>query len=440
MAIYPATMNYAPLANANAFGGNRQSRYRTPSNNGGGSYEMGQAIEFTIPMGQKGSVCDFKNSRMTFTVTNNMAAAANNANDIFFQPRVGTLGLINQIYIRNDAGEQFSNFDGFNVLAPLLQEREVDPNWYASNGNALMACSTAYAGVSIASNSASLIKMIPFTLSGVSHPQFPMDSENAIVIGLKLEDVKTCFVSTNAVANSDVIISNLQFHYDVYDLAPPTIASINSKLVANQYIMSVPDWSHSTKILTANETKLNQTINFSKRKALRLIMVVRPTANISTATSMGLQSKTQASITNIICKLNDKTYQSSTGVDMSTTNMVDAFSEMLIQTPYGGLYDMKTNALTFDRYSVAGTSASTTLATSGCFFYEINFSNRMDTDISVSGEQIGNQNLILDITKTATNASLTFDFFVEYENEYMLSKADYRWRVNDSGQYDSLKA
>lgn len=429
MSAYPPQLNYSPLLDANKLSGVKDSLTVGTSN--GTTFQMNQPMEITVPMNQPGHVCDFKNCRVSLKINNGTGGA------ITFQSRVGSLGLINQQLIKTSTGKEFSNFDQYNVLMPLLIEKEVDPDWYDYNGNFLFGCTNEADGDGdTIANTESAIKMLPLQLTGVSHPFFPMDSIADIVIRLKLETVDTCFALALTKANSLVTITDVVFHYDVYDLSDSLTSAMNVKLGGN-YVLDVLDWAHQQRSLNAGVLKFTDEIGFAKKKAKRLIMVVRTTSDIVAPTAKGLMSRTQAGITKVVCYLNNKTYQSSSGVEMvSASNMVDAYAELLKNS--GGLFDMKTNSISLARYSlITGATIPTTLALSGAYFYEISFENGMDTDISSSGVEINHNNLKISVEKATSGEALTIDYFVEFENKYIMNKSQRVWEVSDTGVYQS---
>jgi hypothetical protein len=99
---------------------------------------------------------------------------------------------------------------------------------------------------------------------------------------------------------------------------------------------------------------------------------------------------------------------------------------------------MKTNSVNLARYSlITGATIPTTLALSGAYFYEISFENGMDTDISSSGVEINHNNLKISVEKATSAEALTIDYFVEFENKYIMNKSQRVWEVSDTGIYQS---
>lgn len=431
MSVLPFDMNYMAYMDANKEAENKESLVAGTTN--GSTFKMNQAFEVTIKMQQPDYVADFKNGYFSMDITNGCA----NANTASFQGYVGSLGLINQQIIKTDAGKEFSNIDGYNVLTPLLIEKIVDPDWYSGNGNILFGCDDAAdgSGDAVAQN-ATIHKIIPHILTGTALPYFPMGSVSNFIFHQKLDTLATSFSSESNIADmvdSDITISNIKYHYDVYKLKPPALSSIENRLVNGNYVLEVPDWKHQTHNLAANLTGCNVQLGFSLRKVKRLIIIARSTDRISVPLNKGLIGRNKAGITKILTKLDNRTFQNSSGIEMTASNSVEAYAELLKNN--GGLLDMSTNSMVYDRFNLLGSgTAPTSLATSGSFYHEVDFSNGMDTDTSKSGVSIGNNNLEVQITKTGTEAT-TFDFFLEFYNIYTMNKNERVWRVDDAPQY-----
>lgn len=435
MAMLPFNMKYSPEMDANKYAGQKESLTANPSN--GSSFNMNQPIEITVPMRQPEYVCDFKNCYVSFDITNSNGTAANS---IAFQSLVGSLALINQQVIKTSTGVEFSNFDGYNVLAPLLLEKQVDSNYYAGKGAILFGMSNAAnaEGLTIAGNDITAHKILPLINTGIAQQYFPMGSLADIVLRFKLDTVLTAFkCGTAAPTDAQISLSNIVLHYDIYKLSDLTLSSIHSRLPNNNYVIDTTDWVHQQYSDTGN-TKFNVQIGFAKKKAKRLIMTLRDTANISLLDTKGLMSRTQAGITKVYAKLDGKTYQSSSGVEMAqASNMVDAYAELLKNE--GGLLDISANTNTLARFQLitAGTKP-TTLATSGSFYHEIDFSNSMDTDQSVSGVSIDHNNLQVFVEKTGATA-VTVDFFIEFYNQYSMNRNEGVWSVSDPVQFSQVQ-
>ena len=436
MSMLPHDMNYWASFDANKEAGPKESLTAQPSN--GSSFNMNQPIEITVPMRQPEFVCDFKNCYVSLDFVN---SDANNI--VSFQSYVGTLGIVNQQVIKTSTGTEFSNFDGYNVLSPILIEKQVDTNWYGGNGNILfgMADDSNAKGDDIAANSGDTIhKILPLINTGIAQPYFPMGSLADIVLRFKLDTTAVAFSAPSATTtpdNSSITIKNIVLHYDIYKLSPSALSSIHSRLPNNNYVIDTTDWVHQQYSSPATDTKYSVSIGFAKKKAKRLIMVSRDTAELDVLLNKGLMSRNQAGITKVSVKLDGKIYQNSAGIQMSTTanntNYVDAYAELLKND--GGLLDMKTNSLTLARFSkLTGGTAPTTLATCGAWYHEIDFSNSMDTDSSASGVSIDHNNLQVFVEKAQTDAQ-TVDFFIEFYNQYTMNRNEGVWYVSDPVQY-----
>lgn len=432
MSIYPTTLKYTPLYNANELSGPRESLTVGTSN--GTSFQMNQPFEITVPMNQPGYVCNFKKSYITVEI-NNISTVA-----LKFQPRAGSLGLISQLQVKTSTGKEFSNFENFNVLAPLLIQRDVDQDWYNSTGNALFGCglneaATEGLAAPAAGATTTLVKALPIELTGVSYEQFPMDSIADLVFRMKLDIPNTAFVMATSVASNLVTISNIVLHYDVYKLSPSLINEIDTTLMDNSYLLDVKDWVHQQRSLSAATTKFTDEIGFSKKKAKRLIMVIRRTPDITDQTMQSTCSRTQAGLKNVTCYLNNRAYQSSSGIEMDSAHMVEAYAEMLKND--GGFFTMKPNSLSFAKFGDISSDDPISVATSGVFFHEISFENGMDVDLSSSGVQINHNNLKISVVKDASATDLTIDYFVEFDNQYIMNKQTRVWDIVDTGLLQS---
>jgi hypothetical protein len=105
----------------------------------------------------------------------------------------------------------------------------------------------------------------------------------------------------------------------------------------------------------------------------------------------------------------------------------------------GALLDMSSNTNTKARFQlITGGTAPTTLATCGSFYHEIDFSNSMDTESSVSGVAIDHNNLQVFVEKTDTTA-LTVDFFIEFYNQYTMNRSEGVWSVSDPVQFSQVQ-
>jgi hypothetical protein len=121
-----------PLLDGDKYAGPKESLTANPSN--GSSFTMNQLIEISVPMRQDDNVCEFKNGFVSFDITGSEGTATNIAS---LQAYAGTMGLVDQQVIKTSTGTEFSNFDGYNVLAPLLIQNKVDTNWYNGSGKIL---------------------------------------------------------------------------------------------------------------------------------------------------------------------------------------------------------------------------------------------------------------------------------------------------------------
>jgi hypothetical protein len=201
-------------------------------------------------------------------------------------------------------------------------------------------------------------------------------------------------------------------------------------------------WVHQTRFITAGSgTKWSEQIGFSKKKALRLIMILRSTTFIDTCTDCGLQGRAYAQISKISVKYAGKTYQSSSGLeiddDASTPNFLVARAEMMKNG--GGLLDMSTNSILKTEFSINGDAATHPVLTENCgsFYYELSFSNSADTEVSSSGLQINRNNLEILVEKAASTNALTVDFFLEFENSYIMDVNERVWSVDDTLRYQN---
>mmetsp|Transcript_11172 Transcript_11172/g.14457 ORF Transcript_11172/g.14457 Transcript_11172/m.14457 type:complete len:433 (-) Transcript_11172:792-2090(-) len=432
MAMLPHDMKYNPNFDANKEAGPRESLTAQPSN--GSTFQMNQPIEITVPMRQPEYVWDSKNSYVSFDITNNGATT------LSFQAYCGTLGMVNQQIIKTSTGTEFSNFDGYNVLSPLLME-QVDKDWYNSTGNILFGmkhsdtATDASEGDSISGVGGTNVvhKILPLINTGVSNPYFPMGSLADIVIRFKLDATDTAFIGDTSVANTAVVISNIVYHYDIYKLSPSVLASFGPN-----YVIDTTDWVHQQYASPATDQKFSVSIGFAKQKVKRLIMVTRTTSHTGLVTNAGLMARNKAKMTKIYAKLDGKTFQSSSGVEMArTTNMVDAFAELLKNN--GGLLEMSAKNNTLDRFNLLGAGTDpTTYETCGSFYHEISFSNSMDTDASTSGVAINHNNLQVFVEKAQTEAQ-TVDFFIEFYNQYTMNKNERVWQVADPVQYSQAQ-
>ena len=100
---------------------------------------------------------------------------------------------------------------------------------------------------------------------------------------------------------------------------------------------------------------------------------------------------------------------------------------------------MSSNTNTKARFQlITGGTAPTTLAKSGSFYHEIDFSNSMDTESSVSGVAIDHNNLQVFVEKTGTTAQ-TVDFFIEFYNQYTMNRSQGVWEVSDPVQFSQVQ-
>lgn len=435
MAMLPLDMNFSPEMDANKYSEQKQSLTAQPSN--GSSFKMNQPCEITVPMRQNDFVMDWQNSFLSFDITNSNATGAN---ILHFQAYCGTIGLVNQQVVKTSTGTEFSNFSNYNVLTPLLLEQS-DKDWYAGTANILFGMSDSEEptdeaeGDSIAGAGGVIHKILPLLNTGLSKiSHFPMGSIHDIVLRFKFDTVANCFIAdAGDVLDSEVTLSNIVFHYDVYRLSPLALSSIDNRLVNNTYVLDTTDWVHQQYSSPLNESKYSISVGFAKKKCKRLILVSRSTDRISVTTNAGLMARNKAGITKIYCKLDGKTFQSSSGVEMTTSNPVDAYAQLLKNQ--GGLMDMSAKNTTYSRFNLAGAgTAPTTYATCGAFYHEIDFSNSMDTMGSSSGISIDHNNLQVFVEKTGTEAQ-TVDIFVEFYNQYRLPKSTGVWEVSDPVQY-----
>ena len=446
MAMLPADMKYSPEMDANKYAGSKESLTANPSN--GSVYYMNQPIEITVPMRQPEYVCDFKNAYVSFQIQNKQGTGDNL---IKFQGLVGSIGMVNQQVIKTSTGVEFSNCDAYNVLAPLLFEREADANWYDGKGNILFGTSSTGIGTetirgaetAAGDNKDKIHKILPLINTGIAQQYFPMGSLADIVLRFKLDSVSSAFVGPDATTmptDAQVEISNIVLHYDIYRMSDLALSSINSRLVNNSYVIDTTDWVHQ-QYSDTGLTKFNVQIGFAKRKAKRLIMVMRDTANLTGLQNLGLQSRTQAGLTKVYAKLDGKTYQSSSGVEFDNANnnlnVVDAYAELLKSE--GALLDMSSNTNTKARFQlITGGTVPITLGACGSFYHEIDFSNSMDTESSVSGVAIDHNNLQVFVEKTGTTA-LTVDFFIEFYNQYTMNRSEGVWSVSDPVQFSQVQ-
>ena len=443
MAMLPADMKYSPEMDANKYAGSKESLTANPSN--GSSFTMSQPIEITVPMRQPDYVCDFKNCFVSFDITNSNGTATNIAK---LQAYAGTLGLVNQQVIKTSTGVEFSNFDGYNVLSTLGFEKEVDTNWYAGTGNILFGTNNSTIGGTAAASQAiegantngfqTIHKILPLINTGIAQQYFPMGSLADIVLRFKLDTVDNAFVcagTADAILDSHITLSNIVLHYDIYRMSDLALSSINQRLVNNSYVIDTTDWVHQ-QYSDTGIIKYNVQIGFAKRKAKRLIMVVRATADISDEKKAGLIARNKNNIKKVYVKLDGKTYQSSSGVEMTDSNPVDAYAQLLKND--GGLLDMKTNNITYAKFNLDASTA-TALGTCGQWYHEIDFSNSMDTDNSVSGVAIDHNNLQVFVEKSAAGTAQTVDFFIEFYNQYTMNRSQGVWEVSDPVQFSQVQ-
>jgi hypothetical protein len=428
MAMLPPDMRYNPNFDANKEAGPRESLTAQPSN--GSSFQMNQPIEITVPMRQPEYVWDSKNSYISFDIKNNGGTA------LSFQAYCGTLGMVNQQIIKTSTGTEFSNFDGYNVLSPLLME-QVDKDWYEGIGNILFGMSNeANANGDAIASGGTVHKILPLINTGVSNPYFPMGSLADIVLRFKLDATDTSFIGPTSVANTAVVISNIVYHYDIYKLSPSVLASVGPN-----YVIDTTDWVHQQYASPATDQKYSVSIGFAKNKVKRLIMVTRTTSHTGVVTNAGLMARNKAQMTKIYAKLDGKTFQSSSGVELSDANGVDAYAELLKNA--GGLLNMSAKTNTMARFLVDGdetADTNATLATCGSFYHEISFSNSMDTDASTSGVAINHNNLQVFVEKSAVSEEAqTVDFFVEFYNQYTMNKNERVWQVADPLQFSQAQ-
>ena len=91
----------------------------------------------------------------------------------------------------------------------------------------------------------------------------------------------------------------------------------------------------------------------------------------------------------------------------------------------GGVLSLHSNTLGYEDDNFGRKEgAATANNTCGSFFGKIDLENGFESDEAISGLEVLNGNLQLELTKIASTADQRLDIFVEYHSEYVLDMND----------------
>ena len=420
--MLPASMNY--YKKMNAMGRNQKMRLSAQPTNGSTFTSSSSTIEITIPCSQPGLFADLRNGYFMCNIAN-----GDGTNSHLLYGKVGTLGLIKKVRCETSSNTKFSEVENFNVLASMKLAESVDTDWLMGQGRVMFGTSnSSIAGDEIASGG-NITRVVPFTLSGLSSETYvPLFGRENIKLQFELESALTGTIGTNATATAtDLTITSVNFYYDAYKLEDNEYKNLLDD-TGGIFRISESDWLHQSEIIPAGSTNQIINIGFSKRKMKNLYFCLRTNSNLVVANVCSVTSRNQGAITKYSLKYNGSIIgqnavncQDPTGVDF--INQGEAMAELMKGS--GGLLNLHSNILGFEvnnfgRKEGAGTADNTC----GSFFGKISLENGFQTDEALSGLEILNGNLQLDITKLASAGDQRLDIFVEYASEYVLDMAN----------------
>jgi hypothetical protein len=438
MASLPGKMNFTSKLNANLNGKMRELVEISPTN-GASAYSPNSYVDFEIPARQFYKMAQTKNAYYNFDINNK-----NVTHNVNLQGRAGSAGLVERQVI-STVGATFSDVSGFNVLSPVLMSKNFDDDWLDHNGNGLMGTTSGINGIQIDKNNGTVDGTynvsLPFLHCGASVDYFPLDCRHDYKIRLYLDTVVHALVAnaTGAVTDADITFTNFKFIYDVVELEP-LVHKNYLEQIGNKYVIPAYDWQHlATSVGSGDVAKILQ-VGISRNKMQRLLLVFRENTIIETATAASTVARDKMKLTKILVKYKGKTVIASNGIEMTELSSSRAFAEVLKQR--GSLLD--TSVITLDQTSYdLDVSAGTSDATCGRFFYELDMTNHLASHSSESGMVAENNNITIELTKTAIAGDLTYtvDVFVQYYNEYHMNMnpqlPKYReWQVIENAEQE----
>lgn len=389
--------------------GEKKTTIAEPINGRTFTVYSGMSPEIPIYGGKEGLFCDCTNMILECKIKNTNATAANS---LTLEPKTGTAGLVQNLYVRTQSGETITSNKKFNVLYPMKTQQIMDSQWYSSTGAILYGhadADVANAPNTIAGGGTNtIVRCIPLCLSSFFQQKYFSLAGETIYITLDLESALISMIGVENDA-TDIQISEIKLYYDVHTMKPEAWRALKAeyngvlKYYGKEYI-------HFPDTMAANSTELLTTLGWKKKRLTKIIACVRSTTQVATQTTTSLSNRHQASITEFGL-YHDGQIVNQREVTFSVGGS-RAYAELLKSS--GGVWKVHSPNIARSDFLLEAPTGSAVNEV-GNFFMEIDLESLFQ-DNQLSGLEVYNS-LQFHILKTAVNTAYTVDIFGEFWQE-----------------------
>tara|TARA_R110002153_G_scaffold231214_6_gene384449 strand:+ start:1609 stop:2991 length:1383 start_codon:yes stop_codon:yes gene_type:complete len=293
----------------------------SPSNSQ--SFTMGQTINLDLPSNMSGTYYNYNQMYLKFKVTNGDATAVT-------LDRAGAACLIKRIQIQT-AGANLYDCDKWNVLYTALMDTEASAEWKGSIGNILTGTSGSNLGGETIGAAGERTFCIPMVLNPLAnttpHRLIPAFSLSSIQYRITLDDAATALVGTAGIANSEIVVSDVEMVCLMTELSPSAQAQVDS-MTGGVYNILANSYMNSSATMTA-ASQVTANLGFSVSSLERILLVQRQDATFVNAdTKFTIGNRAPNGLSEYQYLINSESYPSRPIIVEG--NQAEACAELLI--------------------------------------------------------------------------------------------------------------
>ena len=425
--------------------GEARTRKNGAISSGAGEYsDLTTEIKIAIDCKQAGRMSNLHNAYLTLDISNN------HADSVWLPGRVGSNAIVSDMTFDTNTGVPFSKFNNYNVLMGIEICKHVDKVYLDSWGSGMFGMSSVDDGgleiPTYVSTASKRTVVIPLSLSNLLR-LIPLWGVEQLNITIKIADPRTVYIGSDYVAavvgppavaavpglaQGDITYSNVRFVYETIDIPK---ASFDAYVLAknNEFTFCGKDWFSTTAQILADVNDVSVQIPISRACVSRVIVCLRNTASITTASHNSLGSRNRGYFTESYLQYNGVSIPY-LAVKSSSLSVAEQLAELMIANG-NHLLGINNSMINEDGAFSTPVASAVDAGNTAYGFYEFSLTNTLENnDDTYSGMPIGDSTLTLILGKGtngingATTPAQTINIFVEYQTKYTLKAG--MWSVN----------
>lgn len=232
-----------------------------PSN--GSEFNMNNTIIFDVPANLNNTFADFQSSYIKLKFTNGDGA------DLNFEGG-GFPSCIRRIVLEL-GGQTLFSCDNWNVLYEMMLSLDTAVQFRDNAGQRLFGAGGTPAGATVAA-AASRKVCFPLVLTPLmANKYWPLIGRDRLRIRIELDTAAHSLVADNAVADSDITISDVALVMYNLELGSDVMSQV-AAASGGSFKIAMPSYQHHQSSLAATDTALVSTLGFSMSSLNRILV------------------------------------------------------------------------------------------------------------------------------------------------------------------------